>query len=97
MWVTSGDIKNLVVNDETQAASNLGIFRLRVLGVWKEGSAVVQVNSTATTFAGVRLEDDNTTLSCMVGSNFSREDAFLRVAGMQFYTLLLSKVLHAYM
>ena len=81
MWKTSGETEK-VINDESQNVSNLGIFRLRVLGVWKQGSTVVEVNSTATTATGVQLKDNNTKLSCIVyGSNFFRRDAFLRVAG----------------
>ena len=47
------------------------------------GIMVVNVNSTARTIVGFRLEDDSTTLSCLVGSDFTRKDAVLRVAGMR--------------
>ena len=81
--ISGGTIQELI-NDETQAGSqsNLGIYRLSVLHVSTESGTVVQVVSTATTLFGLRLEDDGTVLSCLVGSNFTREKAILRVAGM---------------
>ena len=83
VWVTSGDNTEQVFNVATQASSDLGIFRLSVNGVQINDMMVVDVNSTARTIVGFRLEDDSTTLSCLVGSDFTRKDAVLRVAGMQ--------------
>ena len=54
---------------------------MSVLGVDKNGSKVVEVNSTAITFDGVQLNDENTTLSCLVTTNFNNVEAILKVAG----------------
>ena len=84
LWRTTGEATGRVFNDEAQASSDLGIFRLSVSGVRKEGSTVVEVNSTATTLTGVQPEDDNITLTCLIATNFTSEKATLRVAGMYY-------------
>lgn len=56
---------------------------MSVQGVDKNGSEVVEVNSTAVTLDGVQLNDENTTLSCLVTTNFNSVEATLKVAGMR--------------
>ena len=58
------------------------MFCLTVTGVSKEGSTVVEVNSTATTLTGVQLGDDNNTLTCLIDMNFTSKNVTLSVAGM---------------
>ena len=54
--------------------SDLGMFCLTETGVRKEGSVVVEVNSTATTLTGVQLEHDNITLTSVIATNFTNKN-----------------------
>ena len=80
-WKTSSSGFAKIFNNAATPDSDLGIFRVSVQGVHKNGSKVVAVNSTAITLNGVQLNDDGTTLSCLVTTNFSSVEAILKVAG----------------
>ena len=93
LWETTlpaGAVGNLI-EDTTITNSILGIFRLSVLDVRKEGNTTVEVNSTATTLIGLRPEDDNTTLRCFLATTFIRNEVTLKVTGMAHYTVLLAR------
>ena len=64
VWSTNNNL-NHVFNGATSDATDLGIFHLTLTGLRKEGTTVLEVNSTATTIVGFRLEDANTTLTCI--------------------------------
>ena len=80
---TTGDTK--IIRSVADGPANLGIFRLTVLGVsfGQRGgtTAVVAVNSSATTLVGVRPTDDGIRLVCHETTNFTLDEIFLRVAG----------------
>ena len=80
-WKSSSSGFDKIFNNAANPDSNLGIFRVSVQGVSKNGSEVVEVNSTAITLDGVQLNDDDTTLSCLVTTNFDSVEAVLKVAG----------------
>ena len=79
LW--EADNLQVPIDDATDMPGSLGIFRFSVLGVLKEGGMVVEVNSTATTLVGVRQSDDNVMLGCREATNFTAEQAVLRVSG----------------
>ena len=83
VWETSSEVgSSRIVNDATDMPGNLGIFHLSTLGVRKENNVVVDVNSSATTLAGLRPDDDGVTLSCREASTFQLEElVILRSAG----------------
>lgn len=83
-WKSSSSGFDKIFNDVSNPDSNLGIFRVSVQGVDKNGSEVVAVNSTAVTLDGVQLNDENTTLSCLVTTNFDSVEAILKLAGNNF-------------
>ena len=70
---------------------NLGIFHLSTLGVRKESNVVVDVNSSATTLAGLLPGDDGVTLSCREAFTFQLEElVILRSAGESIAQLFVS-------
>ena len=97
VWSTSSaPSMNHVFNGITANSTVLGKVHLQLTGLRKEGNTVKEVNSTATTLVGFRLEDNSTTLTCLTldTSNNNEpimESVLLRVAGqynfMHFNTL----------
>ena len=92
VWETSSEAgSSKIVNDATDIPGNLGIFHLSALGVRKESNVVVDVNSSATTLAGLQPGDDGVTLSCLEASTFQLEElVILRSAGENIAQLFVS-------
>ena len=81
LWETNSTTGNEIISDKSDTPGNLGIFHLSVLGVRRQGNVAVEVNSSATTLVGVRMSDNNVKLGCLEATNFTGEEAVLRVAG----------------
>lgn len=81
LWETNTTTQNEIISSISDTPGNLGIFRLSVLGVKEQNDVVVGVNSSATTLVGVRLSDNNIQLRCRETTNFTGEEAVLRVNG----------------